>query len=56
MRKCQRGSHQITMESKFLRLKEGVKTPFIDPEGYQKFVAQKEQDFQTELARQKTVP
>jgi metallo-beta-lactamase class B len=38
---------------KYPRLKKGTTNPFIDPEGYRKYVAQKEQDFQTELAKQK---
>jgi hypothetical protein len=27
--------------------------PFVDPEGYEKFIAQKERDFRTELATQR---
>jgi metallo-beta-lactamase class B len=34
-------------------LKEGGANPFVDPDGYKKYVAQKEQDFRTELAKQK---
>lgn len=41
------------MEAKYARMKAGERNPFIDPEGYKKFVAQKEQDFLTELAKQK---
>jgi metallo-beta-lactamase class B len=41
------------MEAKFARLKEGAPSPFIDPEGYKKFVADKEQEFRTELAKQR---
>jgi metallo-beta-lactamase class B len=40
------------METKYGQMKEGAGNPFIDPDGYQKFVAQKEQDFRTELAKQ----
>ena len=40
------------MEEKYARLKDGGGNPFIDPVGYKKFVAQKEQDFLTELAKQ----
>jgi metallo-beta-lactamase class B len=40
------------LEEKYPLLKEGRANPFIDPNGYQKYVAQKEQDFQTELAKQ----
>ena len=41
------------LEEKYPRLKEGGVNPFIDPGGYKKYVAQKEQDFRTELAKQK---
>ncbi|HLZ50295.1 MAG TPA: subclass B3 metallo-beta-lactamase [Candidatus Acidoferrum sp.] len=41
------------LEEKYPLLKEGNANPFVDPDGYKKFVAQKERDFQTELARQK---
>ena len=41
------------MEEKYARMKRGGANPFIDPEGYKKYVAQKEQDFLKELAKQK---
>ncbi len=41
------------MEAKFARLKDRAPSPFIDPEGYKKFVAEKEQEFRTELAKQR---
>jgi metallo-beta-lactamase class B len=41
------------LEAKYPLLKAGNANPFVDPDGYKKFVAQKERDFQTELARQK---
>jgi metallo-beta-lactamase class B len=41
------------MEAKYARLKDGAPSPFIDPEGYKKFVADKEQEFRTELAKQR---
>jgi len=41
------------MEEKFARLKQGGANPFIDSEGYKKFVAEKELEFQAELKRQK---
>jgi metallo-beta-lactamase class B len=41
------------LEEKYPLLKEGGANPFVDPEGYKKFIAQKEQDFRTELSRQK---
>jgi metallo-beta-lactamase class B len=52
------GAHgnYFEMEAKYARLKEGVPAPFIDPEGYKKYVAQKEQAFRAELARQRAVP
>jgi metallo-beta-lactamase class B len=34
-------------------MKEGAPTPFIDPDGYSKFVAEREQAFHKELAKQK---
>ena len=40
------------LEEKYPLLKNGDANPFIDPAGYQKFIAQKEQDFRAELARQ----
>ena len=44
------------MEMKYAQLKEGARSSFIDPDGYQKFVAQKEQEFRAELAKQKASP
>jgi metallo-beta-lactamase class B len=41
------------LEEKYPHLKDGGANPFIDPEGYKKYVALKEQDFRTELAKQK---
>lgn len=40
------------LEMKYARLKAGNSTAFIDPEGYKNFVAEKEQVFLKELARQ----
>jgi metallo-beta-lactamase class B len=40
------------LEEKYPLMRAGGVNPFIDPTGYKKFVAQKEQDFRTELARQ----
>jgi metallo-beta-lactamase class B len=50
------GAHgsYFDMEGKYARLKAGDKTALIDPEGYKKFIAQKEQDFRTELAKQRS--
>jgi metallo-beta-lactamase class B len=41
------------MEEKYARMRQGSATPFIDPEGYKRFVAQKEKEFRSELAKQK---
>jgi metallo-beta-lactamase class B len=41
------------MEEKYARMKQGGPNPFIDPEGYKKYVAEKQQDFEAELAKQK---
>jgi len=40
------------LEEKYPHLKPGAANPFIDPDGYKKFVAEKEQEFRTELAKQ----
>ena len=40
------------MLEKYPRMKDGV-NPFIDPDGYKKYIAQKEQAFRVELAKQK---
>jgi metallo-beta-lactamase class B len=40
------------MEAKYARMKQGGANPFIDPEGYKEYVAQKEADFYAELAKQ----
>jgi len=40
------------LETKHRLMKEERPNPFVDPAGYKKFVAQKEQDFRTELAKQ----
>jgi metallo-beta-lactamase class B len=41
------------MEEKYARMKPGSPNPFVDPEGYKTFVAQKEREFRDELAKQK---
>src|SRR5262245_48334346 len=41
------------LDGKYARLKAGALTPFIDPEGYKRYVAGREQAFQKELARQR---
>lgn len=40
------------MNRKLARMRDGGPNPFIDPEGYQHYVAQREQAFRTELKRQ----
>jgi len=49
------GAHgaYFDMEAKYARLTPGVASPFIDPAGYAAFVADREQAFQAELAKQK---
>ena len=40
------------LQDKYARMKPGGANPFIDPDGYKEYVAQKEQDFNAELAKQ----
>jgi len=49
------GAHgsYFDLEQKYPLMKEGGPNPFVDPEGYKKFITQKEQDFRTELAKQR---
>lgn len=44
------------MDAKYPRLEAGGPNPFVDPEGYRKFVSDKEQEFRSELAKQKAAP
>ncbi|HKW61664.1 MAG TPA: subclass B3 metallo-beta-lactamase [Candidatus Acidoferrum sp.] len=48
------GAHggYFNMEAKFAQLKSDGPNPFVDPEGYKSFVAEKEQAFRSELAKQ----
>jgi metallo-beta-lactamase class B len=48
------GAHgsYFDMAGKFPRLKPGAPNPFIDPDGYKQFVAQKDQEFRRELDKQ----
>ncbi|HVB57062.1 MAG TPA: subclass B3 metallo-beta-lactamase [Candidatus Acidoferrales bacterium] len=50
------GAHgsYYSMEAKYARMKPGAPNPFIDPDGYKKFLAQKEQDFRQELTKQES--
>jgi metallo-beta-lactamase class B len=49
------GAHgnYFDLETKYARQKDGSPTAFVDPEGYRKYVADKEQAFKTELAKQR---
>jgi metallo-beta-lactamase class B len=49
------GAHgsYFDMESKYARYTERGAAAFVDPEGYRKFVASKEQEFRTELQKQR---
>jgi metallo-beta-lactamase class B len=40
------------MEAKYARMKDGGANPFVDPDGYKSFVAEREKIFRTELERQ----
>jgi metallo-beta-lactamase class B len=48
------GAHGLYfgMEAKFARMKPGEANPFVDPEGYKSYVAEREQTFFKELAKQ----
>jgi metallo-beta-lactamase class B len=50
------GAHgsYFRMETKFAQMKPGAPNPFVDPDGYKTFVAQKEQEFRDELAKQQS--
>jgi metallo-beta-lactamase class B len=52
------GAHggYFDLEAKHARMTKGGPNPFVDPDGYKKFVAQKEQEFRAELAKQKGAP
>ncbi|HKV23653.1 MAG TPA: subclass B3 metallo-beta-lactamase [Candidatus Acidoferrum sp.] len=40
------------LQEKYARIKTAPQNPFLDPEGYKRFVAEKEQSFRSDLARQ----
>ncbi len=40
------------MEAKYAKMKEGGPNPFIDPQGYKNYIAQKQADFEAELKKQ----
>jgi metallo-beta-lactamase class B len=41
------------LEEKYPLRKEGGANPFVDPDGYKRFITQKERDFRAELAKQR---
>jgi metallo-beta-lactamase class B len=43
------------MEAKYSKMKEGGANPFIDPDGYKSYVAEREQTFLRDLAEQRAV-
>lgn len=49
------GAHgsYFDLETKYAKFKAGAATAFIDPDGYKNYVAEREQAFRTELAKQK---
>ncbi len=49
---CDAHGDYYGMEAKFARLKEGGPNPFIDPEGYKAYVADRERAFLKELKKQ----
>jgi metallo-beta-lactamase class B len=52
------GAHgsYFDLETKYARRKESALAAFVDPEGYKRFVTDKEQAFKTELAKQRAAP
>jgi metallo-beta-lactamase class B len=40
------------MEAKFARLEQGGTNPFVDPDGYKRYVAERENAFRVELKKQ----
>jgi metallo-beta-lactamase class B len=44
------------MEAKFARMKDGEPNPFLDPQGYKSYVAEKEAAFRAELRKQSEPP
>jgi len=49
------GAHgsYFDLETKYARMHQGVSSPFVDPQGYQNYVADREQAFKAALAKQK---
>jgi metallo-beta-lactamase class B len=52
------GAHgsYFDLETKYARLKQNGVTVFVDPEGYKRYVAQREGAFRRELAKQRAAP
>ncbi|HEU4391235.1 MAG TPA: MBL fold metallo-hydrolase, partial [Blastocatellia bacterium] len=52
------GAHgsYFDLEAKYGRLKQSGLAVFVDPDGYRRYVAEREQTFKTELARQRAAP
>jgi metallo-beta-lactamase class B len=52
------GAHgdYFDLRSKYARLTEGAVTPFVDPAGYRSYVANRENAFRAELAKQRAGP
>jgi metallo-beta-lactamase class B len=50
------GAHgdYFDLKTKYARWKEGAVTPFVDPSGYKAYVADREETFRRELAKQKS--
>jgi metallo-beta-lactamase class B len=48
------GAHgsYFDLDAKYARLKQGGGTPFVDPDGYKKYVDERDQAFRAELAKQ----
>jgi metallo-beta-lactamase class B len=44
------------LDEKYPLRKDGGPNPFVDPNGYKRFITQKEEEFRAELARQKAAP
>ncbi|MBI3449846.1 MAG: hypothetical protein HY049_13130 [Acidobacteria bacterium] len=50
-----RGSF-FDLEARYGRMKERAPSPFIDPDGYKRYVAERAQAFRAELAKQRAGP
>ena len=52
------GAHgnYFDLAARYARMQQGAPAPFVDPEGYRRFVASKEAEFRTVLARQLAAP